>query len=553
MNELRSYQLSSLGKVRDAVREGIRRIVLGMPTGAGKTRLAAEIVNGASGKQKRVLFTVPAISLVDQTVEAFYAEGIKDVGVIQANHWMTDWSRPIQIASVQTLSKRDHIPEADVVIQDECHKLHKFALAWMQMPSWEKIPFIGLSATPWTRGLGRYYEKLIIGATTKELIDQGWLSKFRVFAPTHPDLKNVDIIAGDYHEGQLGRAMNQKKLMADIVQTWKDKAENRPTICFAVDCAHAQALQEEFKDAGVSAGYMDAKTPLPERKAIQRSFERGEIEVVCNVDVMGVGVDWPGIGCISYCRPTRSEIRYVQNIGRGLRKAEGKSDLLILDHSDTTLRLGFVTDIHHETLSQGKEAVANKKLTLLPRECKQCHALNPPGVYICQNCGFRPNPQDRPRVETTPGYLVEYQELQAYKGKPEKFTMEDKRQFYAELMGFVQERGWKSGWAANKYREKFKVWPKGMEGVEPALPSPKMRSWIKSRMIAWHKSKQQYKPEYGGDLTDAERHEIASRISAHHYKPNEKRSHNELNPHDPYDQVAGVDMGQVPWGGYELE
>src|SRR4029078_8974739 len=112
MPELRDYQATAFERVKDSVKRGVRRVMLQMPTGAGKTRLAAEIVNGARGKQKRVLFVVPNISLIDQTIEAFAEEGIRDVGVIQADHHMTDWSQPIQIASIQTLMNRI-IPNAD--------------------------------------------------------------------------------------------------------------------------------------------------------------------------------------------------------------------------------------------------------------------------------------------------------------------------------------------------------------------------------------------------------------------------------------------------------
>src|SRR6476620_6981033 len=99
------------------------------PTGFGKTVLSAAIVSNAQAKNKRVLFTVPAIALVDQTVEAFWAQGVRDIGVIQAAHAMTDWSKPIQVASVQTLQRRP-IPKADVVLIDEAHKWFRFYEKW---------------------------------------------------------------------------------------------------------------------------------------------------------------------------------------------------------------------------------------------------------------------------------------------------------------------------------------------------------------------------------------------------------------------------------------
>src|SRR5262249_7901448 len=148
-----------------------------------------------------------------QTIEMFYREGI-NVGVIQAKHPQTDWSLPVQVASVQTLQRRGSIPEADVVMIDECHKWFLFYARWFQDPKWLQTPIIGLSATAWTKGLGAYYRQLIVASSTKDMIKQGLLSQFKVFAPTHPDLSDVRIVAGDYHEGELSAKMSERKLVA---------------------------------------------------------------------------------------------------------------------------------------------------------------------------------------------------------------------------------------------------------------------------------------------------------------------------------------------------
>ena len=322
------------------------------PTGAGKTVIAAAIVNGALDKGKRVLFVVPFLSLVDQTVTAFVRQGLTDIGVIQGYHPMTDAQQPIQVASIQTLQRRA-LPPADIVIVDEAHRWFGFFGEWMQRPEWAKVPFVGLSATPWTKGLGKHYDDLIVATTTSELIDKGFLSPFRVFAPAHPDLSGVKVVAGDYHEGQLSEAMSKPVLVADTVATWLRLGEDRPTLCFAVDRAHARRIADEFEAAGVPTGYVDANTPADERERIGKRLREGQIKVVCNVFCLTTGVDWD-VRCIILARPTKSEILYTQIIGRGLRTAEGKADCLILDHSDTTLRLGFVTDIHHEHLDDGR-------------------------------------------------------------------------------------------------------------------------------------------------------------------------------------------------------
>jgi superfamily II DNA or RNA helicase len=429
------------------------------------------------------------LSLIDQTVESFYGDGIRDIGVIQADHVMTDWSRPVQIASVQTLQRRS-LPEASFAIIDECHRWFDFYEAWMGHPDWLDKIFVGLSATPWTKGLGKHFDDLLIPATTQELIEEGYLSPFRVFAPDHPDLHGVRTVAGDYHEGDLSAAMNKVQLVANIVETWVRMAEGRPTLVFAVDCAHAKSIQQEFERAGIPAGYQDAFTPKDERKEIKRKFHSGHYKVVVNVGTLTTGVDWD-VRCVVLARPTKSEILFVQIIGRGLRTAEGKDYCLILDHSDTHDRLGFVTDIIHDELDDGKHRKAPPVVPKerLPKECSKCHCLKPAGVLACPNCGFKP--QRQPQVTVHAG------ELRELRGRgieipPGMVRMQKKlipeTAFFAELLYYAQLHGKKDGWAAHKFKEATGHWP-SRDKPEPITATAEVLSWIKSRNIAWARAK----------------------------------------------------------------
>jgi superfamily II DNA or RNA helicase len=150
--------------------------------------------------------------------------------------------------------------------------------------------------------------------------------------------------------------MDRPELVADVVETWIKRGENRSTLCFAVDRAHAKNLQQQFESAGIRCGYIDAYTDSEERERIADLFHDGTYRVVCNVGCLTTGVDWD-VRCIILARPTKSEMLFTQIIGRGLRTADGKDDCLILDHSETHLRLGFVTDIHHESLDEGRGTV----------------------------------------------------------------------------------------------------------------------------------------------------------------------------------------------------
>lgn len=494
MRPLHDYQQAAIENIRATVRQGAKRIMVQSPTGSGKTRLSAEIVDASLRKGNRVAFVVPAISLIDQTVESFYDEGIRGIGVIQANHHMTDWSQRVQVASVQTLQSRGAFPESNTVIFDEAHRLFEAHKKWLMHPDWQAVPFIGLSATPWTRGLGKYFTTLLKVTDTKTLIDRGFLCPFRVFSTGHPDLSSVKTVAGDYHEGQLSSAMQEGSLTADIVRTYQEKWGKGRTLCFGVDKAHAQHLQERFQAAGIPCGYQDAETTADERKDIKRRFHSGEYEVVCNIQTLTTGVDWK-VDCLILARPTKSEMLFVQIIGRALRTDPENPDkvALILDHSDTTARLGFVTDIDHDELDDGKPSTKAKQAERkepLPKECESCTYLMPPRSRECPNCGKPVKPEctvfeaDGELQEIVPGMLKKV-------GTKKTWSYEEQKVFLSELKGYAVDKGYKVGWAAMKYKDKFGEFPpRTMDRVDPAdVISPGTLNFIRSRNIAWAKSK----------------------------------------------------------------
>lgn len=482
---LRPHQERAIEMIRQSIARGNKRIVCQLATGAGKTRIAAEIVQGARAKLRSVCFTAPAISLIDQTVAAFETDGVRGIGVIQANHHRTDPFQPVQVASVQTLARRS-LPNSDIVIVDECHMQHKVIGEWMrQEPG--KV-FIGLSATPWARGMGDLWQDLVKPVTMQELIDAGYLSPFRVFAPSHPDLSSVATVAGDYHEGQLSEVMQDNRLVADVVQTWLQRARGLPTLVFAVDLAHAETLQRQFGAAGVNMGYCDAHVDLVERQHLFRQMERGHLAGIVNVGTLTTGVD-ADVRCVVMARPTKSEMLFVQCIGRGLRTAPGKDHCLILDHADNHARLGFVTTIGHDALLTGKEKPEprnKEKGETLPRECPSCGAIKQRGP--CGVCGFEPTRQSE--IEYEEGQLVEIAPKPVKEPKV-PVTMQDKARFHSELLWLAKERGYAKGWAAHKYKEKFGVWPVGeAKHVLPLQASDAVRAFVKSREIAFAKSKE---------------------------------------------------------------
>ena len=174
---LRPLQQKALDGLRDSLRSGHRRPIIQAATGFGKTIVAAHMVQGALDKRKRVAFVVPMITLIDQTFERFETNGIEpgDMGVMQGNHPWHRPNAPVQICSVQTIAARG-APEVDFTIVDEVHLRFKAIEEWIKAEP-NKI-FVGLSATPWARGLKEFWDDLIIPTSISELIEQGYLSPF---------------------------------------------------------------------------------------------------------------------------------------------------------------------------------------------------------------------------------------------------------------------------------------------------------------------------------------------------------------------------------------
>jgi DNA repair protein RadD len=251
----------------------------------------------------------PKIPLWEHQTECL-AQIDEALGVIQGKHRLTDATAPVQICSEQTLTRRI-TPQFDLIFIDECHLQFKKILAWIDDPKLQSTPVIGLSATPWSKG---HYHKLI---KIKDLIEKKILCPFDTFAPPGPDLSQVRTVAGDYHEGDLSTVCDTKILVANIVETWKVRGEERPTILFAIDRKHAKHPEERFIEAGIACEYVDGNTPMFDRQDMFARFRSGETKIISSVGTIDTGVDLPLCSCIVDARPTKSVIRNVQELGRG--------------------------------------------------------------------------------------------------------------------------------------------------------------------------------------------------------------------------------------------
>lgn len=486
MKILRPHQTSAIELLRASLIKGAKRPILTAPTGCGKTLIATKIIANAQAKGKRVMFVVDAVELIDQTVNAFYGEGLHSIGVIQAQHPLTDYSKQLQIASVQTLARRTP-PAFDLCIIDEAHSV--FAMHRKLMEDNPTVPFIGLSATPWAKGMGLLYDDLIQPASIAELTELGYVARLAAYAPSHPDLTGVSVKAGEYEDEQLSKVMQGEKLVADIVDTWKRLGENRPTLCFCVDRAHAAAMQERFQREWIGCGYIDGDTPKEQRKAIRRQLEADEIKIVVSVGTMIKGVDWK-FGCVIDAQPTRSKMRHVQKLGR-LRPFPEWPEAIVLDHSDNILRLGLPIDIHRDTLCTAKKGekdeVGEAQTKYEPKPCPKCNKIKPAGLKACP-CGFEFKVQAAD-IEEGAGTLAR---IDGKKEGPKKqeATPEQKRQFYAEALGYAKLKGKTDKFALAIFRNRYKEWPHKTQSVIPLQPTSETISYITARNIRYAKAAQ---------------------------------------------------------------
>lgn len=491
--QLRPYQVAGIEGIRDSLRQGNKRIILYLPTGGGKTELAQGLLEGALSKEKRAAFVCHRIELVKQTSRRFSKAGLHH-GIMQGANSRGEWNRLI-IGSVQTIARRG-IEDLDLIIVDEAHGCAGTKAYHALFEKFKDKPIIGLTATPFSKGLAKNYpglgggplfEDIVVAATIPELIQGGFLVDCDIYGPSDPDLSKVRVVAGEYQMDDLGEAVNQPKLIGDIVEHWSKLGQNQQTICFATDIAHSKKIVDEFNASGIPANHIDAYTKEADRDRIIGDFRDGQFTVLSNVAVLAEGFDAPAVGVMILARPTKSLVRYIQMAGRVLRPFPGKDRAIILDHSGTCRRLGFPTEELDLSLDDGKPKVSTstaKKRMRLPTVCVSCYFLKPAGVHECPKCKFKPTKQSE--IEATDGDL-EKMERKRQRGNT---LPEDHRQLYAELKYIAEQRAYKPAWCKFKFREAAGYDAPRDWASMPSQPAcAGTASWVRSRNIAWAKSR----------------------------------------------------------------
>lgn len=389
MIHLRPYQERAVSDVRESFRAGHRRTLLVLPTGAGKTVCFSYIAAGVARSQKRVLIIAHRRELLKQISKALKAFNITHAVMSGGSRGIP--RNAVVVASVFTLAGRlKHFPAPDLIIGDEAHHFTPDSTWGKVVNAFPKARVLGVTATPERadgKGLGLMFDNMVVGPTVAELTEAGFLSAAEVYAPAAPDLSGIKTRAGDYATGELEKLMGESSVTGDAVRHYMELTPGKRAVVFCVSVKHAQQVAESFRLAGVAAASIDGGMEMEARDRTLADFESGRVAVLSSCDLISEGFDLPGIDVAILLRPTKSLGLYLQQVGRAIRIAPGKSGTTVLDHANCTRMHGFIDDDRDWVLTA--DTVRKKKPTEEEAEsvrtCPKCFAAHRP-MPTCPKC-----------------------------------------------------------------------------------------------------------------------------------------------------------------------
>jgi superfamily II DNA or RNA helicase len=435
--EPRPFQSAAHQALRQGFRDGHKNQLIMAPTGAGKTYLGLRICNEAMQKGKRAVFLCDRTTLINQTSKAADNYGLNQHGVIQANHWRRQPDQLLQIASSQTIAKRQFWPQLDVLVVDEAHTQMK---VWTEYAMSTGAAVIGLSATPFSAGLGKIFSNLINATTMHELTQSGVLVPMRVFSCTKPDMTGAKTAGGEWTD--VAAAERGMEIVGDVVSEWIRYSERRKTIVFGSTIAHCKQLASEFTRHGIMAAVFTSETTDTERELLLKEYRKPDsmLKVLISVEALAKGFDVPDVGCVCDARPLRKSLSTaIQMWGRGLRSSPetGKTDCILLDFSGNIIR--FAEDYTEIFFNGLAELDSGEKLDKKIRkdddyELKGCPRCGyKPFTKRCMACGFEKKPQAL--IEQRPG---EMKEIFIGEGKNRKKLADDARHLWHQLCSYAR-------------------------------------------------------------------------------------------------------------------
>lgn len=498
--ELRPYQLEFVEALRDAFRDGHRAVVGMAPTGAGKAVIAAHLLREVFRKYGHAAIVVDRVTLVDQVSALLDRYGI-DHGVVQAGHWRHRPYERIQVCSAQTIEKRGFFPKLDLLIVDECHAVRKATADLIKNRSGLKV--VGLSATPFTKGMGQIYSALVSVTNTNKLIEEGFLVPPKMYAAQSIDMTGAKIVAGEWAEKDIeARGM---AIIGDIVSEWAAKTQHHfggpvKTIVFSATVDHGDELCRQFNAAGFNFQQISYRSTEDERRALIEEFRKSDSEIhgLVSCEVFTKGFDVPDILCGIAARPYRKSLSsHIQQLGRVMRTAPGKEFGLWLDHCGNVMR--FKADTEEifanglESLDDGaRDAKSRKEPTQKEKEdwcCAGCGYVMPPAAKACPACGKEHRRQSK--IETHSGVLVEVDASTGRKKVPAYLA--DREAVWLQLCRFGVERKKGDHDAARKfarvqYQKFYHEWPKHEYAFNGLPITDELKRQVMRNVIAFAKS-----------------------------------------------------------------
>ncbi len=461
MVNLYPHQEEFIEGLRTAMRSKKKSVLGCFPTGGGKTMVASFMIRGALEKGMGIIFMVHRKELLEQTSNTFTRLDIPH-SYIAAEKSYNPYVN-CHIAMVDTLKNRlDKVTKPKILIVDECH--HSTSPTYKKVLKWAQdggAYVIGLTATPIRSdgaGLDDIYDDMVLGKDVSWLIENGFLSKYKAYAPDIPDLSNVKTVMGDYAVGQLAEAMANGAIIGSSITHWKKHALGKKTIGFAPNILTSKMLTEKFLESGISAAHVDAETDKDDRRKIIIDFADGKIDVLWNMGLFGEGLDLSAmtgrdvpIEAVILYRPTKSLGLHLQQCGRALRRKPEPA--IILDHAGNLMRHGF-PDSKFEWSLEGKK---KDKHEVKIRSCPPpCYATYEPQRF-CPECGYDNNPPvddnepaDKKGPDWIPGELKEMtkEDLEEFrmKNKSKKNAMLAKAKTMDDLEAIRAMMKYKQGW-----------------------------------------------------------------------------------------------------------
>ena len=453
MIRLHPHQETMVAETRAALRKN-KAVILRSPTGSGKTICAAFIVHAAIARGSEVIFTVHRRELIKQTMDAFDTCNIQ-YGVIAAGH-RGDPLQPVQIASIDTLKRRlDTIACPDLIICDEVH--HAVSAGWAEvLKRYQNAHVVGLTATPWRldgKGLGALFGDIVHGPEVKWLIENNYLSPFRAFVPSTPDMTGVHTRAGDFAIDEIEERMDKPTITGDAVEHYKRICPQARAIAFATTVAHSMHVAECFNAQGIPALHIDGSMASGVRDEAIDRFRAGTVRVLSNCNIISEGFDVPAMETAILLRPTKSLSLYLQQVGRCMRYAPGKT-AYIIDHAGNVAEHGLPTDQFDWSLTGRKKGRRGKKSEVSVKVCPNCFCAHASTDAACPACGHVYEVKER-EIEEVAGQLAEI-DIERHtwlKNGPYKEVVAE-AQTLDDLFKIARVRGYKRAWCYKVLEER---------------------------------------------------------------------------------------------------